>query len=306
MVKGARLGALRRAERHRYQVEGVYEPGRIRALLEPRRIYAAYALGQLSPDLFPLVDCWRSVEFTGGEGGVAIYSRGGLGDAMFSMGEPEALAAVLSLHPGPRQNYATCEPRHLDLMRRLYSFSSERPMLRMGVTAKVFRRPPEPAGHVSVRRLLSGDARLLNRLYNSEGTPTYYSGQVIESGCYFGVIVDGRLVAVAGTHVVTPEEGIAVVGNVFTHPRWRGHGYARLATGATTEFLLRRCRDIVLTVDPDNTPAVRAYERLGYRTDCRLIEAAVTRREFVGVRSYARRLVARIRGHQEGIEIVDR
>jgi len=51
---------------------------------------------------------------------------------------------------------------------------------------------------------------------------------------------------------------------------------------------------------------VRAYERLGYSTDCRLIEAAVIRRELIGAGSYVRRLAARIRGRQEGTEIVNR
>ncbi len=306
MVKGARFGVAGKAERRRFQVETVYEAGRIRALLEPRRSYAAYALGQLSADLFPLVDCWRSTEFTGGEGAVALFSRGGLGDAMFTMGDPEALDAVLALHPGPRQNYATCEPRHVSVMRSYFHFASERPMLRMGVSARGFVPADETGGHFYVRRMLGSDARLINRLYNSEGSPTYYGGQVIESGVYFGAIEDGRLVAVAGTHVVSPEEGIAVVGNVFTHPRYRGKGYARIVTGATTAYLLRTCRDVVLTVDPENTPAVRAYERLGYVTDCRLIEAAVTRRGLFALGSYLRRLRAGMRGQQEGVEIVIR
>lgn len=306
MVKGAHIGAFRRTARRRYQVETVFEAGRIRALLEPRRIYAAYALGQLSAELFPLVDCWRSTEFGGGEGALALFSRGGLGDALFTTGDPDALGAVLALHPGPRQNYATCEPRHLEVMRRYFGFASERPMLRMGVTSRSFLPGEAPRGHLRVRRMIGSDARLINRLYNSEGSPTYYGSQVIESGAYFGVIEDGRLVSVAGTHVVSPDEGIAVVGNVFTHPHSRGIGYARMATGAATAYLLSTCRDVVLTVDPENVAAVRAYKRLGYQTDCRLIEAAVTRRELVGAGSYLRRLRARMRGHEEGVEIVSR
>jgi RimJ/RimL family protein N-acetyltransferase len=298
------LGTAERAGRRRFRVEALFDAARIRALLEPRRVYAAYAIGQLAPDLFPLVDCWRASAEGNGLQALVLYSRGGLGDAMFTMGESEALEAILSLHPGPRQNYATCEPRHLQVMSRYYRLASERPMLRMAVTPRSFRPPREPAAHLVVRRMLASDARLVNRLYNSEGSPTYYSGQQIESGCYFGVIADQRLVAVAGTHVVSPHEGIAVVGNVFTHPRWRGRGYAKLATGAATGFLLDRCRDVVLTVDPENTPAVMAYERLGYHTDCRLIEAAVTRKELLAVRSYLRRLRARLRSDEDGVECV--
>jgi len=305
VVKGARLRTAEHVRRQPFRIESVYAAERVRALLEPRRLYAAYALGQLSPDLFPLTDCWRAIGLESGSGALVVFSRGGLGAALLTMGEPEALAAILSIHPGPRQNYVTCEPGHVETVRRFYQLSAEQPMLRMWVTGQTFSAPQSTPRGVLIRRMYATDSRLVNRLYNSEGSPTYYSGQQIAAGCYFGVIDDGHLVSVAGTHVISPEEGIAVVGNVFTHPLWRGRGYATLATGATTAFLLRQCRDVVLTVDAANTPAVRAYQRLGYRTDCRLIEAAITRRELIPLGSYLRRLRARSRAHQDGSEIVE-
>lgn len=305
MVKHAHAGALPRADRHTYRVERILDAAAVRAVLEPRRLYAAYALGQLEPGLYPLVTCWRAVDTDGAGEAIAVFSRGGLGDALFTMGESTALDALLALHTGPRQNYVTCEPHHIEVMREHFVIASERPMMRMTVTPATFA-PSDALPDVVVRRMDAEDARFLNRLYSSEGAPTYYSGSQIASGCYYGVLVDRRLVAVAGTHVVSPVEGIAVVGNVFTHPRWRGRGYARLATGATTAALLQRCRDVVLTVDPLNTPAVRAYARLGYAHGCRLIEAAVTRRELIPLRSGLHRLRASLRARQPDVEIVVR
>lgn len=303
MVKQAHAGSLSRAERHTYRVETLRDAAAVRDLLEPRRLYAAYAIGQLEPSLYPLVSCWRAVGVDAAGEAVALFSRGGLGDALFTMGESGALNALLALHPGPRQNYVTCEPHHVDVVDERFVIASERPMMRMTVNGDTFV-PPEALPDAVVRRMTGEDARYLNRLYSSEGAPTFYSSAQIANGCYFGVLIDRRLVAVAGTHVISPGEGIAVVGNVFTHPRWRGRGYARLATGAATAALLRDCRDVVLTVDPLNTPAVRAYERLGYLHGCRLIEAAVTRREIVPWRSALRRLRARVRAHQPGVEVV--
>ena len=46
-------------------------------------------------------------------------------------------------------------------------------------------------------------------------------------GVYYGVRVDGRLVAAAGTHVISPTARLAVVGNVMTHVDFRGRGYAK-------------------------------------------------------------------------------
>ena len=303
MVKHAHAGALPRAERHRYRVEYVASADEIRALLEPRRLYAAYAIGQLDPEFLPLVTCWRAVAIDGAGEAVALFSRGGLGDALFTMGESGALDALLALHPGPRQNYVTCEPHHVEVMSKRFYIASERPMMRMTVDRDSFVLPEVPP-EAEVRRMGAGDARFLNRLYSSEGAPTYYSGSQIAQGCYYGVLVDRHLVAVAGTHVVSAAESIAVVGNVFTHPRWRGHGYATLATGCTTAALLEECRDVVLTVDPQNTPAVRAYDRLGYARGTRLIEAAVTRRDLLPFGAAFRRLRARLRAHEPGVEVV--
>lgn len=303
MVKHAHAGALPRAERRRYRVEQVVSVEAIRALLEPRRLYAAYALGQLDPEYFHLVNCWRAIAVDGVGEAVAVFSRGGLGDALFTMGESGALEALLALHPGPRQNYVTCEPHHVEAMNKRFFISSERPMMRMTVNRDNFVLPEVPPG-VEVRRMGASDARFLNRLYSSEGSPTYYSGAQVAQGCYYGVLVERRLVAVAGTHVVSAAESIAVVGNVFTHPRWRGLGYAKLATGCTTAALLEECRDVVLTVDPLNTPAVRAYDRLGYARGVRLIEAAVTRRDLLPFGAALRRLRARLRAHEQGVEVV--
>ena len=49
---------------------------------------------------------------------------------------------------------------------------------------------------------------------------------------------------------------------------WRdpntGQGDPRAVTGAVTQALLQTCPHVVLTVDPNNAPAIRAYRRLGY------------------------------------------
>jgi RimJ/RimL family protein N-acetyltransferase len=291
-----------RVEHDRIVVRPLRDPAAIRVLLEPQRAYAAYAIGQLAPRLFPYVRCWYAEGER--ESGLVLHSSGGLGEAMFTMGGRDAVGAIIRLHRGPRQNFATCQPDHLPVLERYFRLAQQTAMTRMHVTAATFEPARVDDGHVRVLRLRASEARAVNRLYNTEGAPTFYSAAHIESSFYFGVFYDARLVAVAGTHVVSPEEGVAVVGNVFTHPRYRGRGYATLATGATTAALLRECRDVVLTVDPKNLPAVRAYWRLGYTEVCRLIEAPVGRADVFGLRAFVLRGIARWRGRGLGVEIV--
>ena len=71
---------------------------------------------------------------------------------------------------------------------------------------------------------------------------------------------------------------LAAVGNVMTHRDFRNRGYAKVATGAVTQELLRFCDQVVLNVRSDNPPALAAYRALGYREHMRFEERLVHRR----------------------------
>ena len=283
----------RAARRHYdYVVQRLDDRARIRELLRPRIDYTAYALGQLEPGLFERTRWYWSRGDTGS--GLVLHSKGGLGDATFVMGDPDAVAAILSIHPGPAQTYATSQPQHIAALGGVYRLANQQPMIRMSVTREAFA----PAPGVPTIALTGLDIRKVNALYGSDGAPSYYVPEHIENGLYRGVVVEGRLVAVAGTHVVSRQEEVAVVGNVFTHPAYRGRGYATAATGAVTSALLEFCTTVVLTVDPHNRPAVAAYERIGYHEACQLVEASAARRDPVGLLAALRRLRAAMRGRK--------
>ena len=293
MTRAARSAAtLERSDE--FSIRPLKEREQIRRILEGRRPYAAYALGQLEPALFRMTEWWLA---SGARNqALMLHSRGGLGNATFAMGETAALEALLRTHPGPRQTFLTCEVGHLDTVLRYFALEQRQTMIRMQVTAGTFR----PVTGIDVRRLLGSDAREINRLYRTDGVPSFYSSRQIEDSVYFGAERDGQLVAVAGTHVISSASAIAVVGNVYTHPRHRNQHLAQSTTAAVTEQLLRFCREVVLSVDPTNTAAVRAYERLGYTEVARLIEGAATRRDATGVTTALRRLAARVRGRGTG------
>ena len=278
----------------------------IRRRLEEERIYAAYALAQLEAGAFEGSEWWLSQ----GDGGEALlmHSKAGLGNALVAFGDARALAAALSLHPGPQTTFATFRPEHLDVMRRFFFLAHSDPMLRMVVTRDSFQAAPaleaEATGEIVVRRLAEADIGRVNRLYRSEGSHMEYRAHHLRGAVYFGLFEDGRLASVAGTHSVARESGIALVGNVFTHPLYRDRRYGLRVTGAVTQALLETCPEVALTVHPENAPAVRAYARLGYQQDCEMIEAGASRKDILGLASLLRRLVARRRGRSPGEEIV--
>ncbi len=275
-----------------FVVQPLTELARIRDVLRPRVEYTAYALGQLEPGLYERTRWFRAV----GKSGTALvlHSQGGLGDATFVMGDPDAVRAILTIYPGAAQTYITCQPQHLPPLKAIYRLAVQQPMIRMGVTRGTFR------GLYSVPTVaLSGvDIRRVNQLYSTEAGPSYYVPEHIDNGVYRGVVIGGQLVAIAGTHVVSRQEGVAVVGNVFTHPAHRGKGYGTVVTSAVTQVLLEYCDHVVLTVDPSNKPAIKAYDRLGYREVCQLVEASAARKDPVGLSVWWRRWRASMRGRR--------
>lgn len=261
------------------------------SLLDADRGYAAFAVGHLDGELFGDARYWTA-EGPSGERAVVMHAGGRLGRMSVIAGAPAGAAAALSLHPGPRRGYlGACAPEHLPAVRRVHDLGGLLTMRRMTVSASAFAPAPAPGG---VRRLRGGDAPALNALYASGGGPTGYRREHLEQGVYYGAFGGGELVAAAGTHLVAPGAGVAVVGNVFTREDRRGQGLATRATSAVTaELLGRGCRLVALTVDPANAPAIRAYERLGYRPGAALHEARFRRRDATGLGAALRRWSAR-------------
>ncbi|HUX77330.1 MAG TPA: GNAT family N-acetyltransferase, partial [Anaerolineae bacterium] len=121
-------------------------------------------------------------------------------------------------------------------------------------------------------RLEPVHARQLTELY-ALGTGSAFSPAQMERGVFHGVLPDGNLVAAAGTHLVSPTTGVAAVGNVFTHPDYRGQGYGTVTTSAVVAELLQLgIRDVILNVNQDNATAIRIYERLGFERYCPFLE----------------------------------
>lgn len=277
-----------------YRVAREMDIRALEARLSDDRPLAAYALGHLEPELIGHSEFWTA---DGPEGSATVLHAKALGLVTVTLGDPAAVGAILRLHPGHRVGYLTTgSPEHIEVIARTHEVADTLPMQRMSVTAGTFE---DVVGEV--RRLRGHDAQRINALYSMEGSATRYAAEVIERAIYYGSFDGDRLTSVAGTHIVSPHQSIAVVGNVFTHPGYRGRGLATRVTSAVTrELLARGCAEVVLTVAPENAPAVAAYTRLGYRRGSAVVEARLQRRDLVGLGPAWRRFNARRRGQTLG------
>ncbi len=243
----------------------------LRRFLEQDRLFAAYALCDLDDHEFSRTR-W-GVAYEGLEPRSLVLEYAGLApQPVFTMGEPGGAEAVLRDLIRPRAAYMSMPYDVLPAVERVYRVDAGPEMIRMAVDRETFRPHPGLAA-----RLVPGEIGDLNRLYDL-GFTSWLPASAIAEGVYYGVRVHGTLIAAAGTHVISREARIAVVGNVLTNRDFRGRGFAKVTTSAVTQELLRSCDDVVLNVRADNAPAVAAYRTLGYREHCRFAERLVHRR----------------------------
>ncbi len=237
----------------------------LREFLERDRLYAAYAICDLEDREFGKTR-WGAA-FDRDEMISLVLEYAGLSpQPLFVMGRADGIRAVIRDLIRPRAAYVATLVENLPAVEAHYRVDPGPLMVRMWVDRQHFH--PFPA---DTQRLLATEIGDLNRLYQL-GFASWLPSSSITEGIYYGIRVGRRLVSAAGTHVISREAGMAVVGNVFTDVDYRGRGYATAVTGAVTAELLRTCEHVVLNVRSDNPPALQAYRRLGYREHVRFEE----------------------------------
>ena len=157
---------------------------------------------------------------------------------------------------------------HLTVLEQYYQITVALPMWKMTLEARDFQ---PVAGEVVDVTL--ADVPDLRALYAFGGGDAF-SPEEITRGVFCGIRQADQVIAVAGTHVVSESGRIAALGNVMTHPDWRGRGLASIATSAVVARLIDRgVSTIGLSVSRENAAAIRVYEKLGFESTCLFTKA---------------------------------
>lgn len=240
------------------RVRPLHDPEAIQHYLERDRRWSAYALADLDPELFRHAE-WHGVEDAQGQSALALLYKDFEPPVLFTMGDAQGIALILGAAVRAPRVYLSVRDEHMPVIRAYYRVAQHTPMWRMALEPRDFR----PV-HGRVTDLTPQYTRDLERLYTLGGGDAFTPSQVFD-GAFFGIEERGRLVAAAGTHVLSEARSAAAVGNVFTHPDYRGQGYAAITTSAVCADLIRRgIRTIVLNVAQSNTSAIHVYEKLGF------------------------------------------
>ena len=260
------------------EIQRTVDRARIEAFLNRDRVWGAYALGDLEPSLFALCE-WTFAVAAGRDTALALLFRGLTPPICLTIGAAGGVAALVAEGGLPEWLHFVAEPDHWPAIDTAYELGRPDAMLRMGLAVADFR--PSPMNGDAPRRLTASDMAALTRLYADGGDdgPDAFAPFQVEQGLFYGIEGDGGLVAVAGTHLVAPEMGVAAVGNVYTAPAYRGRGLAQACTSAVVAACYGLgVQDVVLNVARDNAPARAAYTRLGFRPWCEFIEVSGVRR----------------------------
>jgi RimJ/RimL family protein N-acetyltransferase len=101
-------------------------------------------------------------------------------------------------------------------------------------------------------------------LFETAYSGNFFEPRMLETSQYYGIRRSGELVSVAGVHVYSREYRVAALGNITTHPNYRGKGYGKIVTARVCKSLLNEVDHIGLNVKADNRSAIRCYEKLGF------------------------------------------
>lgn len=122
------------------------------------------------------------------------------------------------------------------------------------------------------------DQNEIRILYQESYPENSFDSRMLETGMFFGLRENKKLVSIAGVHVYSERYRVAALGNITTHPDFRNRGYGKLVTAALCRSLLERVNAIGLNVNRNNQAAIKCYEDLGFKFTAPYLEYMVEKK----------------------------
>lgn len=222
-----------------------------------------YALGDLDDFFWPNTE-WYGLEVKGGLAALTFLYKGGKSVTLLGFCEErdpmrELLSSLLPLLP--LNFHAQLSPGLEDVFEPRYRREEYGAYSRM-----ILRHPEKVLSHdcPEACSLSESDLEDIEALYRESYPENWFDSSMLKTGKYFGVRKNGRLVSIAGIHVFSEQYQVAALGNITTHPEWRGEGLGMQATAKVCQSLIGPVNIIGLNVKTGNFPAIRCYQKLGF------------------------------------------
>lgn len=248
------------------------------AVLRQDRVVNCFALADLLPPFRQHTRISLAQQEQRGQWAALLVVEHPAVNILATSGQAEGVAALLAHLSLPARPLIQAQPEHWPLLASRYDLpASPRDLLRMRLTAQTFQYPARPASP-EAERLTKADLPALQVLYDLFPTG-HFRPDLLDEGIFYGVREGRQIVAAGGTHVLARPYGLAVLGNIFTHPDRRGRGHAQAVVAAlVVDLLAQGCQDVILNVDVDNPPAIHVYTKLGFQPHCHIWSAPASQR----------------------------
>jgi len=115
-----------------------------------------------------------------------------------------------------------------------------------------------------VIRLTENDLDEMLSLYEEGYRDNWFNARMLQKKQYFGLRIENRLLSIAGIHVYSEKYKVAALGNIVTHPLYRGKGFGKSVTARLCRSLFEHVDNIGLNVKADNAAAIAMYRKLGF------------------------------------------
>ena len=241
----------------------LHDKSRIEAFLRKDVYLHIYSIGDLD-DFFWPDTTWYGWEKEGEIQAVALLYTASENPTLLALCEKQNVMwdLVQSIFPVlPERLYAHLSPAVDKAVERQCEIISYGKHYKMGLTGKISLRDIDCS---KVIHLTGNDLEDMHDLYEDGYRGNWFDARMLQTGQYFGLRINNRLISIAGVHVYSEKYKVAALGNIVTHPDYRGRGFAKAVTVRLCQSLFEHVDHIGLNVKADNAAAIALYKKLGF------------------------------------------
>lgn len=167
----------------------------------------------------------------------------------------------------PKQFYAHLSPGLTEMLGK--KNIAEHYGMNYKMTLKVL---PPVIHDPGIMRLSPDNLEEVTDFYHTAYPHNWFDKRMLETGKYFGYLIDGTLAGVAGVHVYSAQYRVAALGNIAVHPAHRGKKIGCKLTTVLCHDLVQTTGTIGLNVRSDNVEAISLYKKAGFEVTGRYEE----------------------------------
>lgn len=241
----------------------LYDKNRIEAFLRKNVYLHIYSIGDLD-DFFFHDTLWYGWQESGEIQAVALLYTASDVPTLLALSEQQDVMWELVqsiFHALPEKFYAHLSPAVAEAVEGQCKIRSHGKHYKMGLINKSLLYDIDCS---QVVRLTENDQDEMLVLYQEGYRNNWFNPRMLQTKQYFGLRLKNRLVSVAGVHIYSEQYKVAALGNIVTHPDYRGRHFGKVVTAALCQSLSEHVDNIGLNVKADNAAAIALYKKLGF------------------------------------------